>query len=471
MNFSTLKRSNRLAAVVLVAFGTTACPAEETDEPADAGPAAVADAGPASNTIADIASSDENFSTLLAVVQKADLVSVLAGDGPLTVFAPTNEAFTASGLDQAALDALSAEQAAQIITYHAVAGSVLSSSLSAGVVNTVAELSLVVGTEGGVTLNGGNAVAGGANVSTADVTADNGVVHVIDRVLLPPTVADLARYAGLTELGAAVAAAGLTDTLSGDGPFTVFAPTNEAFPDETDGLDVTQILTYHVLSGAVTSGEVTSGNVDTLATQSFGEGDAAVSVNLDLFIDTSAGVRLNNTANVVIADVRGTNGVVHVIDGVLLPLNIAQVATVGGFTQLVAAVGASAPIPAGLVGNENDVPVLDAISTLSALTVFAPTDDAFGTAFPGGLPSDNAAILGVLGGHVLAGATPVLASGLPADTNAEVSALIGGLTFDAGANPPTVSLVGGNSAGIVLTDVGATNGVVHVIDAVLVPNP
>ena len=471
MKFSTLKRSNRLAAVVLVAFGTTACPAEETDEPADAGPAAVADAGPASNTIADIASSDENFSTLLAVVQKADLVSVLAGDGPLTVFAPTNEAFTASGLDQAALDALSAEQAAQIITYHAVAGSVLSSSLSAGVVNTVAELSLVVGTEGGVTLNGGNAVAGGANVSTADVTADNGVVHVIDRVLLPPTVADLARYAGLTELGAAVAAAGLTDTLSGDGPFTVFAPTNEAFPDETDGLDVTQILTYHVLSGAVTSGEVTSGNVDTLATQSFGEGDAAVSVNLDLFIDTAAGVRLNNTANVVIADVRGTNGVVHVIDGVLLPLNIAQVATVGGFTQLVAAVGASAPIPAGLVGNENDVPVLDAISTLSALTVFAPTDDAFGTAFPGGLPSDNAAILGVLGGHVLAGATPVLASGLPADTNAEVSALIGGLTFDAGANPPTVSLVGGNSAGIVLTDVGATNGVVHVIDAVLVPNP
>ena len=72
---------------------------------------------------------------------------------------------------------------------------------------------------------------------------------------------------------------------------------------------------------------------------------------------------------------------------------------------------------------------------------------------------------------MLAGATPVLASGLPADTNAEVSALIGGLTFDAGANPPTVSLVGGNSAGIVLTDVGATNGVVHVIDTVLVPNP
>ena len=464
-------RSNRLAALTLLVFATTGCPAEETEEPADAGPVVEADAGPTSTTIADIASSDENFSTLLAVVQKADLVSVLAGDGLLTVFAPTNDAFAASGLDQAALDALSATDAARIINYHAVSGTVLSSSLAAGIVNTVAELSLVVGTDGGVTLNGGNTVAGGATVTTADVTADNGVVHVIDRVLLPPTVADLTRYAGLTELGAAVEAAGLTETLSGDGPFTVFAPTNDAFPDDTAGLNITQILTYHVLPGSAASDQVTSGNVDTLATQSFGEGDAATSVNLDLFIDTTAGVRLNNTADVVIADVRGTNGIVHVIDGVLLPLNIAEVATVAGFTQLVAAAGASAAIPAALAGGDNDVPVVDALSTLSALTVFAPTDEAFGTAFPGGLPSDQAAILGVLGGHVIAGATPVQAAGLPADANAEVSALVGSLTFDASANPPTVNLVGGNSAGIVSTDIGATNGVVHAIDTVLVAGP
>ena len=230
-------------------------------------------------------------------------------------------------------------------------------------------------------------------------------------------------------------------------------------------------MTYHVLSGSVASDQVTSGNVDTLATQTFGEGDASSSVNLDVFIDTSAGVRLNNTANVVIADVRGTNGIVHVIDGVLLPLNIAEVATVAGFTQLVAAAGASAPIPAALAGGDDDVAVVDALSTLSALTVFAPTDDAFGTAFPGGLPSDQAAILGVLGGHVIAGAAPVEAAGLPADTNAEVSALVGSLTFDASANPPTVNLVGGNSAGIVATDIGATNGVVHVINTVLLANP
>lgn len=452
----------------------TGC-SEEADTPADAGPSATpeTDAGtaPTTNTLADIASADPQFSLLLAAAVKADLVGVLSGDEPVTVFAPTNDAFAASGLDAAAVEALTAEQARGILSYHAVPGTIASTDLSAGIVTTVAQLSLIVGTEGGVTLNGGNAVTGGANVVTADVPADNGMVHVIDRVLLPPTVADLTRYAGLTELGAAVAAAGLAETLSGEGPFTVFAPTNDAFPDDVTGLDVTQILTYHVLSGSVASSDVTAGPVTTLATQSFGEGDGATSINLSALIDTSDGVRINDTANVVIADVRASNGIVHVIDGVLLPLNVAQVAVVGGFTQLVAAVGASDPIPAQIAGGDQAVPVLDALSTLSALTVFAPSDDAFGAAFPDGLPADGGAILGVLAGHVLAGAAPVLAAGIPADATAQVPALVGNLTFDSSATPPTVSLVEGSTANIVATDIGATNGVVHVIDAVLVSNP
>ena len=125
---------------------------------------------------------------------EADLVSVLAGDGPLGLCA-NERCLPASGLDQAALDALSAEQAAQIITYHAVAGSVLS-LVPLGRGGQHGRRALAGRRHRGVTLNGGNAVAGGANVSTADVTADNGVVHVIV-VLLPPTVTDLARYAGL----------------------------------------------------------------------------------------------------------------------------------------------------------------------------------------------------------------------------------------------------------------------------------
>ncbi|MDE0883315.1 MAG: fasciclin domain-containing protein, partial [Myxococcota bacterium] len=363
------------------------------------------------------------------------------------------------------------DEARLILMYHAVAGMVASSDLSAGVVMTAAQLSVVVGTEGGVTLNGGNTVAGGATVVSADIPADNGMIHVIDRVLLPPTIADLVRYAGLTELGAAVAAAGLGETLAGEGPFTVFAPTNEAFPDDTSGLNVMQILTYHALSGAVASSDVTSGPVTTLATQSFGEGGNMTSINLSLLIDASDGVRINDTANVVIADVRATNGIVHVIDAVLVPLNVAQVAVAGGFTQLVAAVVASDPIPAQLAGGDQAVPVLEALSTLSALTVFAPTDAAFAAAFPNGLPADGGAILGVLAGHAVAGAAPVMAAGLPADATAQVPALVGSLTFDSSATPPTVSLVAGSTANIVATDIGATNGVVHVIDAVLMPTP
>jgi transforming growth factor-beta-induced protein len=475
VNLPILNRTVLLGIACTGFVMAAACSTDDSDTAADTGPVAApaADAGaaPTSNTLADIATADPQFSLLVAAAVKADLVSVLSGDDALTVFAPTNDAFAASGLDEAAIDALTPAEARLILMYHAVAGMVASSDLSAGVVMTAAQLSVVVGTEGGVTLNGGNTVAGGATVVSADIPADNGMIHVIDRVLMPPTIADLVRYAGLTELGAAVAAAGLGETLAGEGPFTVFAPTNDAFPDDTSGLNVMQILTYHALSGAVASSDVTSGPVTTLATQSFGEGGNMTSINLSLLIDASDGVRINDTANVVIADVRATNGIVHVIDAVLVPLNVAQVAVAGGFTQLVAAVVASDPIPAQLAGGDQAVPVLEALSTLSALTVFAPTDAAFAAAFPNGLPADGGAILGVLAGHAVAGAAPVMAAGLPTDATAQVPALVGSLTFDSSATPPTVSLVAGSTANIVATDIGATNGVVHVIDAVLVPAP
>ena len=200
----------------------------------------------------------------------------------------------------------------------------------------------------------------------------------------------------------------------------------------------------------------------TRCAQSFG-GDAAVSVNLDLFIVHRRCAPEQHRQRCHRRRARTWRGTSC---GVLLPLNIAQVATVGGFTSW-SPLSALRRRPAGLVGNKTTSPC-SARSRHSALTVFAPTDDAFGTTFPGGLR--DLPILGVLGGHVLA-VPPGVSLGAARDTNAEVSALIGGLTFDAGANPPTVSLVGGNSAGIVLTDVGATNGVVHVIDTVLVPNP
>ncbi|MBX3273206.1 MAG: fasciclin domain-containing protein [Sandaracinaceae bacterium] len=435
------------------------------------------DAATASNTIVDVAVGNPDFSLLVAAVTRAGLVETLSGAGPFTVFAPNDAAFAASGITRAMVDAMPIADLAQILTYHVIAARVPSSAVAAGPVDTVADLSLIVGTTGGVTLNGGNAVTGGANVIAVDVAASNGVIHVIDRVLLPPTVADLARYAGLTTLFDAVVAAELAEALSGAGPFTVFAPVNEAFP-ATAPPNLAQILLYHVVSGRVPSTAVPA-RAPALATVEYSSSGTTRAVPLTLLFDTTSGVRINGGsgtgagnlgANVVVADVKGTNGVVHVIDRVLLPLSIAQVAIAGGFTSLVAAVTASDPIPASLAGAET--PVLDALSapTLAPLTVFAPTDAAFGAAFPGGLPSDGGAILGVLALHVLALPLPVRAADIP---STPVAPLAGSnLAFDTTATPPTVRVTGGGTtAGVVVTDIGATNGIVHVIDGVLLEGP
>jgi uncharacterized surface protein with fasciclin (FAS1) repeats len=214
-----------------------------------------------------------------------------------------------------------------------------------------------------------------------------------------------------------------------------------------------------------------------MSTVSHEDGGTTREVSLGLLFDSTDGVKINGGsgssasslgANVVVADVVGTNGIVHVIDSVLLPLSVAEIAVAGGFTSLVTAVGASDPIPASIAGSET--PVLTALSepTLAPLTVFAPTDAAFTSAFPSGLPTDGAAILGVLALHVIALPLPVRAADLPAD-GTPVSPLAGNdLVFDMSAAPPTVTVAGGgSSAGIVLTDIGATNGIVHVIDNVL----
>lgn len=441
--------------------------------------------GGASNTIVDIVADNPDFSLLAAAATRADLLDLLASSAapaPFTVFAPNDAAFEASGIDMAAIEALPLDQLTAILTYHAIPGRALrSTDLTAGPVTTASTFSVIVGTEGGVTLNGGNAITGGANVVTADIEADNGIIHVIDRVILPPTVADLTRYAGLTSLGGALESAGLVDALGGAGPFTVFAPTNEAFaalPAVPTGDELTAVLLYHVVSGAAVASSEIPAAAATMSTVSYEDGGTTREVGLSVLFDTTDGVKINGGsgtgasnlgANVVVADVVGTNGIVHVVDRVLLPLDIAQVAIAGGFTSLVAAVGASDPIPAALAGAET--PVLTALSepTLAPLTVFAPTDAAFASAFPGGLPSDGAAILGVLALHVIALPLPVRALDLPADST-PVAPLAGNdLVFDASATPPTVTVSGGGStAGIALTDIGATNGIVHVIDNVLV---
>ncbi len=272
--------------------------------------------------IVQVASSNADFSILVQALDKAGLVSTLEGSGPFTVFAPTNEAFTAlfTQLGVSGINDLSAEALKPILLNHVISGNVKAADIATGYAETFNN-----------TAPGGNKVklfiSKGSDVKvdestviTADVMASNGVIHAIDKVILPPSVVSHAiNNPNFSILVEAVVKAGLVDALSAAGPFTVFAPTNDAFNALFAALGVTgisdltaeqltPILLYHVVSGNVLASQVSTGTVPTLNTSS----------NISV-VAGSSGVQLNGSSNVVATDVQAANGVIQVIDSVLLP--------------------------------------------------------------------------------------------------------------------------------------------------------
>lgn len=275
------------------------------------------------NTIVDIAIADSQFSTLVAALERTNLVTTLQSAGPFTVFAPTNAAFNSLGVD---LNTLSDQELSDILLYHVLGGAaVLSTDLiegqtyastaSASGPNGSALSALIERSGSSVTLNGS------VNVTTADVIADNGVIHVVDQVLLPLDVVGHASANGsFTSLVGALAAApgDLVSVLSGTGPFTVFAPTNSAFDDIASTVasltpeQLATVLTYHVIGGAnVRSSDLTdNAEVTTVSGQ-------IVTVSLDegaQLIDQT-----NTASDIVLTDVQATNGVIHVLTRVIIP--------------------------------------------------------------------------------------------------------------------------------------------------------
>lgn len=267
---------------------------------------------PVQADIVDTAVSADNFKTLVAAVQAAGLVDALKGKGPFTVFAPTDEAF--AKLPKGTVEALlkDKEQLAKILTYHVVKGNVTAKDVAK--LNSAGSLQgafLRIDTSKGVRVND-------AKVITADLRASNGIIHVIDTVLLPPAdIVDTAVAAGSFEtLVTAVKAAGLVEALKGKGPFTVFAPTDEAFaklPAGTipallnDKEKLAAVLTYHVVPGYVTAADAMKLN----RAKTLQGGELKISSD-------GGGVHIND-ANVIKADILTANGVIHVIDSVLLP--------------------------------------------------------------------------------------------------------------------------------------------------------
>lgn len=283
---------------------------------------------PTPNNITDIVTNTERFSSLLAALERTDLVSTIAG-GEYTVFAPDNDAF-ATFLNGTALADVDVDVLTQILLNHVVAGTVKSTDLSNGYAATLAEesttmnkISLLVNIDNGVVLN--NSV----NVVEADITADNGVIHEVDKVIAIPTVVNLAIQGGFDSLVVALTRTdlptNLVEALSGTGPFTVFAPSNEAFKALIDGnmtwnsiadIDATTleaVLKYHVVAGAnVLSSTLT----DNQSVTTFQGTDFTVNIaGTDVTITDGQ----SNIVEVAATDVQGSNGVVHVISGVLLP--------------------------------------------------------------------------------------------------------------------------------------------------------
>ncbi|WGH74286.1 fasciclin domain-containing protein [Tenacibaculum tangerinum] len=282
--------------------------------------------------ITDLAIETPELSTLVAALQRAELVSALQAEGPYTVFAPTNTAFQAlldSNDSWNSLDDIPVETLTSVLLFHVVSGEVKAADLENSYVKTLSTgpneeaLSLQVEVGGTVEFNGD------AMPLATDIMASNGVVHLIDKVMLPPNVVTLAlNNSGFTTLVAA-----LTDSrhttdfvtlLKADGPYTIFAPTNAAFQALLDSnaswnslADIPigtleAVLKYHVFAGGnVQSDELTDNQEITM----FDGNMVTVDLSNGAKLDTGSGQSVVISAT----DVQGTNGVIHVVDSVLLP--------------------------------------------------------------------------------------------------------------------------------------------------------
>ena len=277
-----------------------------------------------SNTVVDVIINSDDHTTLEAAVIAANLAETLSGDGPFTVFAPTDAAFELLPAD--VLSSLLADPSGaltQILLSHVASGNVLSSDLTDGMMVTTLADSVFVS----VSIDNGVVMINNATVTMADIQTDNGVVHVVDAVIttdeeeVTNTIVDIVVASeNHTTLETAVIAAGLAETLSSEGPFTVFAPTDAAFElipaDVMSSLlmdpmgSLTYVLTHHVHSGNVLSTDLTDGMmVPTVAGT-----DLTVSI-------TDQGVFIDGAA-VSQADIVADNGVIHVIDAVMVPSDL-----------------------------------------------------------------------------------------------------------------------------------------------------
>jgi transforming growth factor-beta-induced protein len=444
--------------MLLISFVAISCSEDENNEPKP------------TQTIVALAQGNSNLSSLVAALTRfPDLVNTLNSAGTFTVFAPTNDAFAAllNTVGQTDLNDIPDDVLRDVLEYHVIGSTVLSGQLTNGNVATVGGEQIAVNITAGVKLNTT------VNVVTANVLATNGVVHVVDAVLVPPSIVPIVGTIvapayfnkNFTTLIAAVKAASPTilQTLLNSDKKTLFAPTNAAFtaagittlPNETT---LNAVLTYHVLNGEVEAADISTGS------------SSATTLNGKIYLSKgTAGVFINGTTQVTATDIAASNGVVHVINRTLIPPSKtiadiaidASTATTPQFTQLVAALS---KVPA----------LLTAADSEGDLTVFAPTDAAFQALYTTLGVSNmneletligNEKLAQVLQHHIVGARvfSTDLSSGSVNTLNQSVTINVTNLTV-ADAN-------GSTPAGLVSSSLNilGTNGVIHAVDRVLIP--
>ncbi|UII28275.1 fasciclin domain-containing protein [Fulvivirga maritima] len=431
---------------------------------------------PPAPTILATAQANSNLSMLASVLSNyPDLVTMLDGEGTYTVFAPTNDAFESllEVIGQDNIDNVPEDVIKRILQYHVIANSALmSADLTDGQMAATAlsdEDMITVSIDGDVMINN-------ATVTMADIEASNGVVHVIDAVLVPEmemsivnTIVEPAYFNNdFSVLTAAVVKAGLLETLiDSEANFTLFAPDNDAFEaagitslDGISGEDLVPILQYHVLGSEVFAEDLPV-TTDMFAT-------SVATLNGDFYLTNNVnGVFINGNSRVTMAasadgPMDYDNGTVHVISRTLMPatMDVVGIANAAGFTDLAAAL-----TEAGLVGDlQSDGP----------FTVFAPTNEAIQALYTalnvsGPEEVDDETLTMVLLYHVIGDRvfSSDLTDGFEATTLAE------GASFTIDITDGTVTLQDNDpdfaDPVVSSTDQLGTNGVVHVIDAVLLP--
>jgi transforming growth factor-beta-induced protein len=434
-------------------------------------------AAPADNLESALASNGRT-NTMAGAVAAAGMAEAMRGGRDYTLLMPSDEAMAPFAEDLAELAKPENREALQdYILAHMVDGKRLADELSAGTAVdregpasaprafTVKNLR---GDELEVAVEAGKVTINGAAFLARDIVASNGALHILTAPVWRPSVFGVVRTLPQTAtLEAAIRAAGLTDTLRGKGPFTLFAPTNEAFERLLAELNLsadqllsnkpllTQVLTYHVLASRVLANQIEDG-----ATPATVQGQA---ITLD--VERGRSIRINDargrTAKVVVPNLRASNGVVHLIDRVILPTDKDIVDIAAGnadFSILVAAVQA-----AGLA---------DTLKSPGPFTVLAPTNAAFAALLhelnlsADQLLANKPLLTQVLTYHVLPGRAFAndVSKGLVA-----ASVLGQPVKFASSNGGVAITDARGRTAKVVATDIQATNGVIHVIDRVILP--